>query len=70
MNLRQHIDVAVRCGVDLHTAVKINYKMGKAAGDKSETDLSQLTKRELDILFNAGLISKAKMEKIKGGKHK
>ncbi|MDP3052909.1 MAG: hypothetical protein Q8N22_03090 [bacterium] len=58
MNLRQHINMARGLGIAHATAVIVNFKMGLRSGDPKETDISQLTKEEKQILINAGLLKK------------
>lgn len=58
MTLRQHIDLAIAIGTSHKTAVVANFKMGLEAQDLEETDISQLTKKEIGFLKEEGLLKK------------
>ncbi len=60
MDLRGHIDTAVRMGTPLKTAVIVNYRMGN---ERKERDLSQLKKKELKILLKEGLITQKQFDR-------
>jgi hypothetical protein len=60
VDLRNHIDLAVKMGAPLKTAVVVNYKMGN---EPKERDLSQLKNKELRILLNEKLITEKQFAK-------
>ena len=66
MNLRFHIDSCKKPGwsrKDHKTAVIVNYKMGLAARDPEETDVSLLTKKERGFLIEEGLLAERSSQK-------